>query len=380
VFLVAGEALVDFAEGPNGVVSVITRPRFDDYRIKINNNYTLSGSAANVAVERGGHLPLLLHAAPRRVAFIGSATGITAGAAVLHGVERIDLIELVPEVQKLASAHFGAYNRDVYHDPRTHIILEDGRNHLRATSETYDVIVADLFVPWRPGVGSMYSVDHFESVADRLADGGVFCQWLPIFQLRAPELDVILKTFSQVFPHATLWRGNFSGNLPRLAACAMKGPWTSRETIEGRIQALAGSVEDKWVSDPRAFWMLYAGPLKTALATIDSDINSDDFPVFEYLAGRSSRGERKRFLQNEWLAFSEHLGKDHRYDDVAPWPNQGREIGHLYTELSTLYLKNRKHPDNDTARNLRLQRERLKALLPDDLRKPDPTISEMQSL
>ena len=380
VLLLAGEEVVDYAEGAHGVVSVITRPRFNDYRIKINNHYALSGSGAHVAVERGGHLPLLLHATPRRVAFIGSATGITAGAAVLHPVEQIDLIELVPEVQMLASAHFGPHNRDVYHDPRTRIIVEDGRNHLRATSETYDVIVADLFVPWRPGVGSLYSIDHFESVADRLADGGVFCQWLPIFQLRASELDIILKTFAQVFPDATLWRGNFSGRLPRLAACAMKGPWTSRETIERRVQALAGSVDDKWISDPRALWMLYAGPLKTAVAMIDSEINSDDFPVFEFLAGRSTQGARSRFLQNEWLEFSERLGTDHTYDGVTPWPNDGREAGHLFTEVSTLYLQNDQQPDNSTARTLRLQRKKLKALLPDDLRKPDSTVSELRSL
>lgn len=380
VLLLADEEVVDYAEGAHGVVSVIRRPRFNDNRIKINNHYTLSGSGARVAVERGGHLPLLLHAAPRRVAFIGSATGITAGAAVLHPVEQIDLIELVPEVQMLASAYFGPHNRDVYHDPRTRIIVEDGRNHLRATAETYDVIVADLFVPWRQGVGSMYSIDHFESVADRLADGGVFCQWLPIFQLRAPELDIILKTFAEVFTDATLWRGNFSGRLPRLAACAMKGPWTSSETIERRVQALAGSVDDKWVSDPRALWMLYAGPLKTVVATIASEINSDDFPVFEYLAGRSTHAARRRFLQNEWLEFSERLGMDHTYDDVTPWPNHGREAGHLFTEVSTLYLKNDQQPDNNTALTLRLRRKKLKAMLPKDLQKPDPTVSEMRSL
>ena len=380
VLLLAGEEVVDHAEGAHGVVSVITRPRFNDYRIKINNHYALSGSGARVAVERGGHLPLLLHANPKRVAFIGSATGITAGAAALHRVEQIDLIELVPEVQMLASAHFGPYNHDIYNDPRTRIVVEDGRNHLRATSDTYDVIVADLFVPWRPGVGSMYSVDHFQSVADRLTEGGIFCQWLPVFQLRAPELDIILNTFAQVFPDATLWRGNFSGRLPRLAACAINGPWTSRETVERRVQELAGSVEDKWVSDPRAFWMLYAGPLKTAVTIIDSVINSDNHPVFEYLAGRSTHGARNQFLYNEWLEFSERLSTNHTYDDITSWPNQGREVGHLFTEVSSLYIKNNQNPDNNTARTLRLRRKKLKAMLPEDLQKPDSTVSELRSL
>jgi hypothetical protein len=191
---------------------------------------------------------------------------------------------------------------------------------------------------------------------------------------------MILATFARVFSDATLWRGNFSGHVPRLAACAVKGTWASRDAIERRVRELAGSVQDKWVSDPRAFWMLYAGPLKSAVATTDGVLNSDDFPVFEYLAGRSSRSARKRFLEDGWLEFSKILGTDHTYDQLTPWPNQGREVGHLFTELSTLYLKNEQSPDNSTARNLRLQRKRLKALLPEDLQKPDPTVSELRSM
>lgn len=214
----------------------------------------------------------------------------------------------------------------------------------------------------------------------RRADGGVFCQWLPIFQLRDIEPEIILQTFGEVFPDATLWRGNFSGSLPRLAACAMKGPWTSRETIEQRVQALAGMVDDTWARDPRALWMLYAGPLETALALIDSDINSDDFPVFEYLAGRSTRGARNRFLQNGWLEFSERVSRNHDHDGALSWPNEGRETGHLFTEVSALYLMNDRKPDNSTARKLRLGRKKLKALLPEDLRKPDSTVSELRSM
>ncbi len=44
------------------------------------------------------HLPLLLHPSPRRVAFLGLGTGITAGAAVLHPVDDVTAVELIPEV------------------------------------------------------------------------------------------------------------------------------------------------------------------------------------------------------------------------------------------------------------------------------------------
>lgn len=378
VLLNENEDLIAYREGAHGVVSVVTRPILNDYRIKINNHYTLSGSGARTAVERGGHLPLLLHPAPRRVAFIGSATGITAGAAVFHPVEQIDLIELVPEVQELAAEYFGKFNREIYNDPRRRIIVEDGRNHIRATTERYDVVVADLFVPWRPGVGNMYSLDHFQSVSEHLSKGGIFCQWLPIFQLRSNELGMILRTFYTTFPNATLWRGNFSGSLPRMAACGTNEEWATPADIERRVFSLAGRINDRWVTDPKAFWMMYAGPLRTL---IDSGpINTDDLPLFEFLAARSSAAARERFLQGEWLTLSAKLGAGYPQDDNSGWPNWGREPGHLFTEVSALYVRNRQKPDNDTARLLNQQRRKLKSLLPEHLYKPDPTVSEMKSL
>ena len=109
VALERGDRLVDHAEGASGVVSVIDSAF--GRRMKLNSHYTLEGAGRLIAAkERAGHLPLLLHPKPRRVAFVGSATGSTAGAAVLHPVEHIDLIEIVPEVHALAAKWFADTN------------------------------------------------------------------------------------------------------------------------------------------------------------------------------------------------------------------------------------------------------------------------------
>jgi spermidine synthase len=68
------------------------------------------------------------------VLFIGSATGGTAASAVPHPVERIELVDIVPEVQ-LAAAWFAPEPRR-HGDPRTRLLVEDGRNHVRATRAT----------------------------------------------------------------------------------------------------------------------------------------------------------------------------------------------------------------------------------------------------
>ena len=66
--------------------------------------------------------------APRRVAFLGSATGSSAAAALAHAsVERTTLVELVPGVAAAARAWFAVENRGVYD-----VACERGRARRRA--------------------------------------------------------------------------------------------------------------------------------------------------------------------------------------------------------------------------------------------------------
>jgi len=302
------ERLLEVAEGAHGVVAVteLLTPGLEvDRRLKIDNHYTLSGSLASDHQRRMGHLPLLLHGDPRRVAYVGSATGETASAALSHPVAEIALVEIVPEVQELASRHFAEANRGVYADPRARVVVEDGRNHLRATRERYDVIVADLFVPWLPGAGSLYSLEHFRAVRERLSPGGVFCQWLPIYQLRGVELRIVARTFLQVFPEATLWRGDAFARLPTAALCGFvpgrEAP--SRARLEGSARRLGRRVSDQpWISEPARLWLFYAGAVAAIPGLDRVPVHSDDRPVFEYLAARSEERQRAAFRLRGWPA------------------------------------------------------------------------------
>ena len=62
-------------------------------------------------------------------------------------------------------------------------MLADGRNHLAAVRDRYDLIVADLFVPWEAGTGSLYTREHFITARERLTEQGMFVQWLPLYQM-----------------------------------------------------------------------------------------------------------------------------------------------------------------------------------------------------
>jgi spermidine synthase len=281
--------------------------------IRVDNHYALGGTAERVHHERQAHLPLLLAPGARRVAYVGSATGISASGALAHPIESLHLVELVPGVARAAERWFGDANRGVYRDPRTRVVLDDARNFLRWTGERFDLVVADLFVPWQAGAASLYAREHFEAVRARLLPGGVFCQWLPLYQLSEPELRAIAATFLDAFPQAALFRGDFFGRYPIAALVGFAGPPPDPPAVAEAARRLAAAgVRDRWVTDPVGWAALYVGPLpaiREALAVAPR--NRDDRLVVEQLAAAThaggERGKIDPVVGPRWIAFTEPL-------------------------------------------------------------------------
>src|SRR6185369_10562364 len=77
---------------------------------------------------------------------------------------------------------------------------------------------------WRPGEGALYTREHFEAVHASLSDHGLFCAWIPMFQVQQSEFQIILRTFLDVFGQAYLWRGDFSPNQTAYGLLAFRDP------------------------------------------------------------------------------------------------------------------------------------------------------------
>lgn len=215
--------------------------------LKVNNFYGLNITApSTVAMQyRLGHLPLLLHPAPRRALLIGFATGNTLAAMAEHPLVRLDCVELHGELFALAR-YFEAVNRRVWTNPRVHLVAGDGRRFVLRRGASYDVVVGDLYLPRNPGAGTLYSREHFKAIYERLSPGGVFVAWLPLWQLSPSETAMIVATFLHVFPQARAYLGNRSAARPvlGLAGHRPKGGSPSATTsapsatLEQRLDAL----------------------------------------------------------------------------------------------------------------------------------------------
>lgn len=149
-----------------------------------------------------GLLPMALHPAPRSVLVIGLGGGVTAGAVSQHADTSVQIVELSDSV-RLAAAHFSHVTHDVLTRPNVRVRVDDGRNFLLLSGERFDVITADIIQPIHAGAGTLYSREYFELVRRALKPGGLTLQW--IGERPRAHYELIMRTFLEVFPHATLW-------------------------------------------------------------------------------------------------------------------------------------------------------------------------------
>jgi spermidine synthase len=376
-----GARLLAAEQSAGGLVAVLER---DGGRVlQVDNHYALGGSADAVRQERQGHLPLLLHPAPRRVAFLGSATGSSAAAALAHAsVERLTLVELVPGVAAAARAWFAVENRGVYDSPASEVVLDDARNFLRATSARFDVIVGDLFVPWQAGTGALYAHEHFAAAREHLAPGGLFCQWLPLYQLSEEEFAVVAATFLDVFPDAFVLRGDLFANHPIVALVGGAGPAPDPHAVGAGSERLrAAGVRDRWVTHAEGAFALYVAPLAPAAEGWRAlPRNRDDRPVIEFLAARAhagGAGKRALFTGLAFVGFVKDL-RQAAAGALAALPPSARRAGDGGHALQVAGAPHAAGRDAEAGLALAAAAE----LLPRDLfadAPPDPTVAEVWS-
>ncbi len=288
--LEAGQ-LVYYREGAAGTVSVRQVP--GALSLAIDGKVDASNAADMLTQKLLAHLPLLLHPDPRRVGIIGLGSGVTLGAALTHPVDRVDVIEISPQVVE-ASRFFATENHNALDDPRTRLIVGDGRAHLHLTPDTYDVIVSEPSNPWMAGVATLFTREFFLAARERLAPGGLLTQWAHTYSISQEDLQSIVATFLSVFPDGTAWLVAESdllliggaGPIPALDA-GIAGAWAR--------PGVAADLAEIDVRNPLSVLSLYvAGGQVLRQFAGNAVIQTDDRLQLEYTAPRAVYG---RFQQ-----------------------------------------------------------------------------------
>lgn len=289
--------------------------------ILLNNQYLLGSSGSVRDERREVLLPLLLHPKPSDVCCVGVATGISAGAALDYPeTAHLVAVEISSLVARAAEAHFGEFNRELFENPKAQVVIEDGRTYIAATENRFDVVVGDLYRPYGAGEGRLFSVEHFQATRRALRDGGLFCQWLPMYQLTESHFRIIVASFLQAYPEAALLRANDKSDYPMLALVGWNQGRFERSTLVENCARLkeSESVDDEDLFDPSIVGGMYLGRVNAALFS-NEPLNTLGNARIEILAGRrrvtrnprqkdsSDIGQEPYLLGPAWIAFEKRL-------------------------------------------------------------------------
>lgn len=282
----AGGQLVAHRDGIMAAVSVVTDQRGHRH-LKVNDRFQMGGTSSAFSDRREAHIPLLLHPQPRHALFLGVGAGVTFAAAAEHPEVKAVGIELIPEVLEMLP-YFVDATGPIADNERLNLQAADARRFVASAAHRYDVVVADLFHPARDGAANLYTREHFAKIEALLSADGLFCQWLPLYQLDRRSLNTIIRTFLEIFPNANAWLAQYSVEAPILGLIGSKTDirlapdWLIKRVKQrSHYRALAAVGLHEPLALPGGF-LGSAGTLKKFAGP--GVINSDDHPVLLFQA------------------------------------------------------------------------------------------------
>src|SRR5262249_10319293 len=119
-----------------------------------------------------GVLPVAAKGSPQDALLIGLGSGVTAGALTEHSIRSVDCVEIEQRVAA-AARYFETENFSLFKKGNFHLFFDDGRNFVRHSPGTYDVIVSEPSNLWISGVANLFTIEFFRAVKSKLRPGGI---------------------------------------------------------------------------------------------------------------------------------------------------------------------------------------------------------------
>ena len=254
----------------------------------------------------------------KEVAVIGQGSGMTSHLLLgSPNVRHLATIEIEPEMIKASRAFYPANHR-VFDDSRATFVLDDAKSYFAASGRKFDLILSEPSNPWVSGVSGLFTTEFYRRVRAHLAPGGVFGQWLHLYELDDDLATMVLAALDQNFASYEIF---FTSNADILIVASNE---RALPTPDWHVVEFPGLTEDLRRSVPLTPEALEATRLggrqllHPYLATQVSP-NSDYYPALDLGA------ERTRYLKENAEGLS-GFGEG-RFDIAAAFAGHKRPFG-----------------------------------------------------
>ena len=289
----------------DGISTTVTVERWGKHISMKNNGKVEASNGDDMSTQiMVSAMPILIHpeAGGGRLdaLLIGWGSGVSASSALTFPIRSLEVVELEKSVID-ASRHFSdvtMFNFSMEEfpflvHPRLKLIVNDGRNYMSSGLKKYDIIISEPSNPWITGVSNLFTVDHFRIARKNLKEGGIFCQWVQLYEMSPDSICSIFKTFALSFSYVAVF-----GAEPRSTDTLMIG---SMDPFRFSLKKAGDVMEDKatkelllkaGIEQPQdIFAGVIFGNRDEVLTFCDNAaINTDDNAYIEFSAPRDLIG------------------------------------------------------------------------------------------
>ncbi len=150
------------------------------------------------------HVPLFVHPSPKNVLIIGGGDGGTAREVLRHqNVEKCTMVEIDTMVVDACREHIPQTSKDLDHEKLT-LIIGDGVEFVKNTTETFDVIIVDSTDPIGPAQ-PLFGEAFYQDVFNCLSDDGIVVSQGESSWYAMDIQQSLLKVLNKVFPKSYLY-------------------------------------------------------------------------------------------------------------------------------------------------------------------------------
>jgi len=118
------------------------------------------------------HVPIIGHGDARKVLIVGGGDGGCLREALKHPTVEPTLVEIDAGVVEFSKTWMPTIGKAALEDPRSRIVIADGVDFMKTSTETFDVIIIDSTDPQGPGK-VLFTQDFYTDCHARLSDRGI---------------------------------------------------------------------------------------------------------------------------------------------------------------------------------------------------------------
>jgi spermidine synthase len=145
------------------------------------------------------HVPMMAHPDPKRVLVIGGGDGGALRRVLEHPVNKATMVEIDGEVVRVSRAWLPAIAGEAFTHPRGELLIGDGVQYLRETTEHFDVILVDSTDPVGPAV-ELFGEAFYRDARRALGDNGIIVTQSGSPLVMLDELQAAVQLMRRVFP------------------------------------------------------------------------------------------------------------------------------------------------------------------------------------